>query len=269
MGGGLGYCNFPTDIKHPLLLPSNHHVTNLIVQQAHLLLRHATAERTLVAVHKKYWIPRGRASVNSIIKNCFDCKRFRAMPDISLMSPLPVHRLQDDRPAFSNTGIDYFGPIVTTVGRRKEKRWGIIFTCLVSRAVHFEMAYFLDTSSFLLAFWRFARRRIRPDVVYSDNGTNQTAGEKELKAGLERLNQTIIAEELGAQNIEWTFFHPSAPHFGGAWESLVIPTKDAVFHPSGPFLPGRSPHLIFCRSGVHYERPSHRHAPRIQMTRPS
>lgn len=144
------------------------------------------------------------------------------------MSPLPVHRLQDDRPAFSNTGIDYFGPIVTTVGRRKEKRWGIIFTCLVSRAVHFEMAYFLDTSSFLLAFWRFARRRIRPDVVYSDNGTNQTAGEKELKAGLERLNQTIIAEELGAQNIEWTFFHPSAPHFGGAWESLVIPTKDAL-----------------------------------------
>jgi hypothetical protein len=228
VGGRLGYCNFPTDIKHPILLPSNHHVTNLIVQQAHLLLRHATAERTLVAVHKKYWIPRGRTSVNSIIRKCFDCKRFRAKPDIPLMSPLPAHRLQDDRPAFSNTGIDYFGPIVTTVRLRKEKRWGIIFTCLVSRAVHFEMAYSLDTSSFLLTFWRFSRRRIRPDVVYSDNGTNLTAGEKELKAGLERLNQTIIAEELGAQNIERTFSPPSAPHFGGAWESFIKTAKDAL-----------------------------------------
>lgn len=122
-----------------------------------------------------------------------------------MMSPLPVHRLQDDRLAFSNTGIDYFGPILTTVGRRTEKRLGMIFTCLVSRAVHFEMAYSLDTSSFLVAFWRFARRRIRPDMVYSDNGTNLTSGEKELKAGLECLNQTIIATELGAQTIEWTF----------------------------------------------------------------
>lgn len=210
VGGRLGYCNFPTDIKHPILLPSNHHVNKLIVQQAHLSLRHTTAERTLVAVHKKYWIPRGRASVNSIIKNCLDCKRFRAKPDIPMMSLLPVNRLQDDRPAFSNTGIDYFGPVPTTVARRTEKRWGIIFTCLVSRAVYLEMAYSLDTSSFLMAFWTFARRRIRPDVVYSDTGTNLTAGEKELVARLERLNQTIIATELGAQTIEWTS-PPSLP----------------------------------------------------------
>jgi Integrase zinc binding domain len=204
-------------------------VTKLIVQQAHLFLRHATAERTLAAVHTKYWIPQGRASVSSIIKNCFDCKRFMAKPDIPLMSPLPVHRLQDDRPAFSNTGIDYFGPILTTVRRRREKRRGIIFTCLLSRAVHFEMAYSLDTSSFLLAFWRFARCRIRPDVVYSDNGTNLTAGEKELKAGLERLNQTIIAKELGAQTIEWIFPTPSAPHFGGAWERLIKTSRMHCF----------------------------------------
>ena len=64
------------------------------------------------------------------------------------------------------------------------------------------MAYSLDTASFLLAFWRFSRRRIRPDVVYSDNGTNVTAEEKELKAGLERPNQALIVNELGAQNIE-------------------------------------------------------------------
>ena len=72
----------------------------------------------------------------------------------------------------------------------------------MTRAVHFEMAHSLDTSSFLLAFWRLSRRRIRLDGVYSDNGTNVTAEEKELKAGLERPNQALIVNELGAQNIE-------------------------------------------------------------------
>ena len=93
VGGRLGYCNFPKDIKHPILLPPLHQVTRAITQREHLLLRHASAERTLVAVHRKYWIPRGRASVNNIIKDCFDCKRFRAKPNIPLMSPFPTHRL--------------------------------------------------------------------------------------------------------------------------------------------------------------------------------
>jgi hypothetical protein len=70
---------------------------------------------------------------------------------------------------------------------------------------------------------------MRPDVVYSDNGTNLTAGEKELKAGLERLNQDLIANELGAQNIEWIFSPPSAPNFGGAWESLIKTAKNALY----------------------------------------
>ena len=91
------------------------------------------------------------------------------------------------------------------------------------------MAHSLDTSSILLAFWRLSRRRIRLDVVYSDNGTNLTAGEKELKAGLERLNQALIVNELGAQNIEWIFSPPSAPHFGGAWESLIKTAKNALY----------------------------------------
>lgn len=84
--GRLGYSNFPLAIKHPFLLPADHHVTKLIVNREHLLLRHATVERTVAGLHKKYWIPRSRASVNRIIKNCFDCKRHRAKPDIPLIA---------------------------------------------------------------------------------------------------------------------------------------------------------------------------------------
>lgn len=161
------------------LFPPKHHITDLIIRRDHLVVRQSSAERTLVELRKRYWIPRGRVSVKSVVNKCFEHKKRWSVPVVPLMSPLLIHRLQDDRPAFSNVVIDYFRPILTVVGRRHEKRRGIIFTSLVVRAVHFEIAFFLDTSSFLMAFWRFSRRRILLNVIYSDNGTNLTAREKE------------------------------------------------------------------------------------------
>ena len=46
------------------------------------------------------------------------------------------------------------------------------FTCLETRAVHLEMAWGLDTDTFLNAFARFTGRRGVPKEVISDRGTN-------------------------------------------------------------------------------------------------
>jgi len=52
------------------------------------------------------------------------------------------------------------------------KRYGCLFTCLVTRAVHLEVAKSLETDSFINALRRFIARRGPPSDVYSDNGTN-------------------------------------------------------------------------------------------------
>ena len=71
-----------------------------------------------------------------------------------------------------------------------EKRYGVLFTCLIMRAVHIEVAHSLDTSSFINALRRFIARRGSPRVIRSDNATNLTSGEKELREAIGGWNKS-------------------------------------------------------------------------------
>ena len=57
-----------------------------------------------------------------------------------MMAELPRERLAFKEPPLTNAGVDYFGPFYVAVKRSTEKSWGFIFTCLTTRAVHFEAA---------------------------------------------------------------------------------------------------------------------------------
>ena len=71
----------------------------------------------------------------------------------------------------SPTSVDYFGPLEIKRGIAVVKRWGVIFTCMTSRAVHIEVANSLDTSSCINALRRFISRRGQVKRLRSDNGT--------------------------------------------------------------------------------------------------
>jgi len=228
VGGRLEHLTTTYDAKHPLILPHDHHFTRLVIWDVHKTHLHAQTEAVLNEIRTQFWILRGRATVKKEINKCFDCKRFQTHPQLPLMAPLPAHRLQVSAPPFSNTGIDYFGPFYVTIHRRSHKRWVCLFTCLVTRAVHLELVHQMDADSFLMAFRRFVSRRGSPAVVYSDNGTNFVAGERELSEGIQRINHEKTGAAMAKSNIEWHFSPPAAPHFGGVWERLVRSCKAAL-----------------------------------------
>ena len=232
VGGRLVNANLPTEAKHQIILPQKHRLSKLIVQHHHEENLHAGREHTLSLVREKYWIVKGKSVVRTVINECLLCEKRRITPIPPLMADLPKERLATNEPAFSYTGVDYFGPMFvklnksTRSNQRTSKRYGVLFTCLTIRAVHLELANDLSTDSFLLAFRRFCSRRGRPKLMWSDNGTNFVGADKELRQAIKSMDKQAIAQSR--LDVTWKFNPPSSPWMGGAWEILVKIVKKAL-----------------------------------------
>ena len=137
------------------------------------------------------------------------------------MADLPADRITLDKPPFTSVGLDYFGPLQVRRGRSLVKRYRVIFTFMTIRAVHLEVAHSLDTDSFLMALRRFIPRRGQVKIIRSDNTTNFTSGERELRESINAWNQSKIHHTLLQKNIKWIFNPPSGSHFGGVWERCI------------------------------------------------
>ena len=137
------------------------------------------------------------------------------------MADLPKGRLTSGDPPFTHVGVDYFGPFYVRQGRTYVKCYGCLFTCLAIRAIHIEIVHSLNTDGFLNALRRFLNLRGNPTTIYSDNGTNFRAGEREIRESLGQLNQRQIHEFLCRRNIIWKFNPSGASHMGGVWERVI------------------------------------------------
>ena len=219
------------DVRYPVILPRKSWVTKLIIKDAHERGKHAFGtNQTLALLSARYWIISAREVIREWERECAECRRRKAKVCQQIMAPLPLARVQTSLRAFTRTSVDFGGRFITIQGRgkRREKRYLCLFTCLATRAVHLELAYGLSTDSFLNAFYRMASRRGLPDEVYSDNGTNFVGADRELQALLAQVEGNKIKESVANKGVKWHFNPPLAPHFGGAHESMVKSAKKAI-----------------------------------------
>lgn len=233
VNGRIGRIDLPYDHRHPIILPKNHPLTFKIATAFHENLNHLGTNMVLSHLRQHYWPVGGRELVKKVQISCQKCRKDRAKPSHQLMGNLPKERLAAFEPAFSHTAVDYFGPIEAANNRgRPCKRYGVIFTCLTTRAVYLDMAKSLSAEDFLLVYRRFEAMNMRPKTIHSDNGTNFVRGEKELLAEIKQLcsNTNELHEHLENHGVIWKFQPPSAPHFGGAHESLIKVTKRALYN---------------------------------------
>ena len=150
------------------------------------------------------------------------------------MANLPKQRLLIYDKTFAATGADYFGPFLvkhSKTTRRNQaltKRYGVIYACLTTRAIHLELAGDLSTDSFILSLRRFISRRGHIKIMKSHNGTNFVGAATELKERLSILDQMKVENFLTVKDIEWGFNLPLCPWMGGSWESLIKSIKRSL-----------------------------------------
>ncbi|KAI9549120.1 hypothetical protein GHT06_007526 [Daphnia sinensis] len=226
--GRLRHAELPARTRHPIIISSHHHLTRLIVEDRHVRLHHAGIEHTLSVVRQDFYLPQGRSTIRRALRQCIKCRIQHAMPQPPRMANLPKERLQGFVRVFTNAGLDCFGPFHVVIGRKTVKRYGLLVTCLASRAVHLEVLDSMDADSFIMALRRFISYRGCPKVIYSDNGTNIVAGQKELEQGIANLNSNRVVGEMVDAGIDWRKSAPSCAHEGGVWERLIGSSKVAM-----------------------------------------
>ena len=168
----------------------------------------------------------------SIRFRCLMCRRFAAQNIQPLMTPLPVCWFPDALKQFPfvNTGIDFFLHFYIEDTKYKlTKYYGLILTCMVTRATRLESIPELNTNFFLNALRRFASRRCQPKLFLRHNNSKTfVRANEELKRCVRSLDNQRVASELLIKTIVWKFNPPYGPHFGGAWKRLIQNAKRII-----------------------------------------
>ncbi|XP_053692357.1 uncharacterized protein LOC128740817 [Sabethes cyaneus] len=226
MRSRISACNYATEeAKKPVILPRFHHITTLIIQHYHTKYHHQNHETVVNELRQRFVIPRIRTQFATVRKNCQSCKNECSIPQVPYMADLPIERLTAYSHPFTHVGIDCFGPMEIVVGRRCEKRWGMIVTCLTTRAIHIELLYALSTSSCIIGLENFMARRGIPRTIRSDRGTNFIGASRELKRLNEAVHYDEIRKAFDCTETNWIFNPPLTPHMGGSWERLIRSVK--------------------------------------------
>ncbi|XP_049878267.1 uncharacterized protein LOC126375403 [Pectinophora gossypiella] len=224
--------------RRPAILDGRHRIARLIVEHHHRQALHGANELVVNNLRQNYWIVNSRPTVRTIASQCLFCRYRRAVPQPQRMADLPEARLQHNRRPFSYSGVDFFGPLEVTIGRRRCKRYGMLFTCLTVRAVHIEVTEDLTADSTIMALRRMAARRGMPQVIISDNGTNLRGANAELNRSIAELNTEAVREAGVVRGVDWRFIPPGAPEMGGSWERMIRTVKTSL----KVILKERAPH---------------------------
>jgi hypothetical protein len=68
--GRINQSSVPQSAKQPVLLPSKHRFTDLVILDHHAAVQHDGIRETLNSVREYYWVVRGREAVKRVTRAC-------------------------------------------------------------------------------------------------------------------------------------------------------------------------------------------------------
>lgn len=134
--------------------------------------------------------------------------------------------------------MDIFGPFLTKQARKEYKRYGLLFTCFYSRAIHVEMLEDLSTDTFINGLRCFIALRGSVRQIKCDQGTNFVGAKNELSAAQGEINIDKLTTFLADNQCDFVLNTPHASHAGGVWERQIRTVRN-ILNATLALTPGR------------------------------
>ena len=209
-----------------VVLSPKHPLTSLILRSLHEV-SHRGVMHTVARSRIFYWIPQAAKLLRKIKKNCFKCRIKDAEAMKQLMAPLPALRLKSS-PVWHFSMLDLFGPITVkdfVNQRTTRKTWGVIITCLTTRACQAYLSESFSTDHLLCALRKHEARNGSPAEYFADLGKQIVGADRMMSEAVDNLDKITIEKAAAARGIKFNFGTPYFPEGQGAVERLVQEIK--------------------------------------------
>ena len=209
------------DATELTFLPYKHRFSQLYAECIHKEEGHLGVMSTTSKIRLRVWITNLPKMVRSIKNKCVTCRKKDQKFEMQCMGPLPEERLKP-APAWNATSIDFFGPIEIRgqVNKRpRGKVYGVLFNCLVSRAVYVDLSVDYSTEGLLIVLRRFVSLRGYPSKMFSDPCSQLVSASKELKEIITGLDEIQLSKFGMEKGLEWKFSLPDSPWQNGCAEA--------------------------------------------------
>ena len=162
--GRLENADLSLESKHPVFLPKEHRLTELIVRDCHERVFHSLVRATLAELGARFWVTKARQFVKKILHSCLLCRKLEGKPYCPPPTgQFPEYRVKKSDP-FANVGIDFAGPLYVKVKKGAMKKGIHLFILLLCNSSlasrvgpRFVCAYIFELFEKILCQKRYTR----------------------------------------------------------------------------------------------------------------
>ncbi|XP_066969248.1 uncharacterized protein [Macrobrachium rosenbergii] len=105
IGGRLSLANIAPSERHPIILPYNGHLTDMVIQYYHEHSNHMGIMHVLGLMREKFWVIKGNAVVRRVLGKCVKCRKVHGKVIEQQMADLPPNHVEAGKLPFYRTRV--------------------------------------------------------------------------------------------------------------------------------------------------------------------
>lgn len=227
--GKMSKLNSCYDDRYPVLFHKKSNVTESLVWEYHVKLKHGGIFKVLNMLRKEFYVPSSFSVVKRILRGCTWCRRLHGRAIAISQNCYQNFRINPAQVPFREVALDHIGPfIVKDNSSVNIKVYLLIVTCLYTRCINLLLCPNINNKSFLQALQIHVFQYGLMQKIISDNGSPIVSSINQIKTYMSDPHIINFLKERNIKFLNFTPYPSGASFLGGVVESLVKEVKKVL-----------------------------------------